>query len=139
MSPSRRRFLLGATGLTGATAGCLSYVRRVSPGLSIGSSYPDEIALEIEIAPDYGEDPVFTDRIVIDGEESRIERDEVVTGWYGDEFFVSVKPEPAPELLDDVFHTYWELTCVGNDRIEDHLRILVTEWKEIRLRPNRCS
>lgn len=131
----RRILLLGTAGVASATGGCLSYLRSESVGLSIGSSHPEELTIEIRISPEYGGDPLFHEVITVDGEQVRLERENVVTGRYGDDFYVVVRKPSTGETFD----TYWSLTCIGNENVDDRLRILITEWGDIRIKSSRCK
>lgn len=130
----RRLFLLGTTGVVGATGGCLEHITGVEAGMMIFTSYPEEVTLEISIAPEYGAESTYQETITVDQDRMPLEREGVVTGRNGDRFYVEVRNV----TVEETFSEYWTLSCIGDDRVDDGLRILVTEWGEVRLNPHGC-
>lgn len=76
----RRLFLLGTTGVVGATGGCLAHITGVQAGMMIFTSYPEEVTLEISIAPEYGAESTYQETITVDQDRMPLERESVVSG-----------------------------------------------------------
>ena len=131
-----RRDLLAITGpaLLGGFAGCLPGAATGTGTLVIQSSHPEPQTLAIEVAPDYEAERVFTETIRVTQEATPIEREEVVAGREGDEFYVEVHQRTRDETVE----TIWEIACA--DAAEpDRLAVLITEWGDVRFSQNRCE
>lgn len=135
MALHRRAVLaMCGTGFATALAGCLPGAAKSSGTLTIGTSHPDPQRLAIEVAPDYEAERVFTETITVTEDRTPIEREEVVSGRNGDEFYVEVNKETQ----DETYETFWELDCAGAER-PDRLDVTVTEWGDVRFSQNRCG
>lgn len=135
MSLNRRSVLaISGSGLFFGSSGCLSQFTEGEGRLTASSSNPDEQTLTIRIAPEYGAESVYTDTIALSEADGRVERDAVVTGRNGDDFFVEVQQE----TIDENYETVWELSCAGTDDQDDQLNVLVTKWGEVRFSHHQC-
>lgn len=124
-----------ALGLLFGAGGCLSRVTAGDGRLRIVTSHPDAQLLTVSIAPEYGAESVFSETFVVDEDTAPIERDAVVTGRTGDDFFVEVQQESTGET----YETIWELTCTGTDDRDDRLILAVTEGGGVRFSQHRCA
>jgi hypothetical protein len=131
-----RRTLLAVSGagVVSALAGCLPGQAQGHGSLTIGTAHPEPQTLQIEVAPDYEAERVFTETITVTENATPIEREEVVAGRNGEEFYVEV----SQETQDETFETVWELNCAAADR-PDRLDVTVTEWGDVRFSQNRCG
>jgi hypothetical protein len=135
MALHRRSMLaICGTGFATAVAGCLPGEAKGDGTLTIGTSYPDPQTLGIAVAPDYEAERVFTETITVSEDATPIEREEVVTGRNGDEFYVEVREQSQ----DVTYETFWELDCADAER-PDRLDVTVTEWGDVRFSQNRCG